>query len=252
MGADAAAGPAASVIGQPAAAPAAAGVTGGLGPQREGEKQVDYEWRLWSHLRANSDISEPHALLVAAVTQGKAIEKLSEKCKGTAAKMRTAHAELGRLRGEAARLAALEASGATVNAEDAKLEERLRMMIADAEAKHDGTRVRMAEAAETLKITRKAMASALEWLPPLTGPTPDTCTDRQLPSVVRAVGAQLRAWADNEAAAKPAAAKPRARAKSAGPRRGGGDFKVGMREQVPAQRRPYEQFQRPHSATVIR
>ena len=53
-------------------------------------------------------------------------------------------------------------------------------------------------------------------------------------------------------AAKPAAAKPRARAKSAGPRRGGGDFKVGMREAVPAQRRPYEQFQRPHSATVIR
>ena len=94
--------------------------------------------------------------------------------------------------------------------------------------------------------------SALEWLPPLTGPTPDTCTDRQLPSVVRAVGAQLRAWADNETAAKPAAAKPRARAKSAGPRRGGGDFKVGMREQVPAQRRPYDQFQRPHSATVIR
>ena len=253
VGADAAAGPAASVIGgPPAAAPAAAGVTGGLGPQREGEKQVDYEWRLWSHLRANSEISEPHALLVSAVTQGKAIEKLSEKCKATAAKMRTAHAERGRLRGEAARLAALEASGATVNAEDAKLEERLRMMIADAEAKHDGTRVRMAEAAETLKITRKAMASALEWLPPLTGPTPDTCTDRQLPSVVRAVGAQLRAWADNETAAKPAAAKPRARAKSAGPRRGGGDFKVGMREQVPAQRRPYEQFQRPHSATVIR
>ena len=58
--------------------------------------------------------------------------------------------------------------------------------------------------------------------------------------------------ATGDGAAKPAAPKPRARAKSAGPRRGGGDFKVGMREQVPAQRRPYEQFQRPHSATVIR